>query len=1358
MNTNEISNCQDYEVSSAQKRMYILNKVTGNNYVYNMFNIITVKFDLNPGYLQEIFCKLIDRHESLRTSFHMKGDKIIQRIHEKVKFKIEYAEIDSKSIHTECMRFIRPFDLASAPLIRVKILRTKEENFLIFDMHHIIADGASINILINELYQLHDKKELLPLAMQYKDYSEKQKLLERSDKLARHRKFWLEQFSGEILPLALPTDYPRAEVQQFTGDGLHFNVDSMLTQRIKAFCDENRVTMNIFLMTVYIILLHKLSCREDIIIGNPVNARRSPELANVIGMFVNTLPIRSYPKKNKKFLELLEEVKSTFLASLKYQDFTLDMLINEIQLPKDLSINPLFDAAFLFNSNIMLECDLSKKYYKTVFVKSDISIEITQSDKEINFILEYCTSLFTEKTCRRFGNLFISLLAQIVKDKDILIKDLSTIDEKEKNKVLYEWNRTERTYDKHETIIDLFEKRVEKEPDKVALSCLGEAISYSGLNRYVNQFAGYLRENGVGRDSIVGIMMEPSIDMVIAILAIIKAGGAYLPVEKNTPESRVKYILEDSSAGYLISDGDIFENTIIYNRSLYTKYKGENLVINNKSGDLLYVIYTSGSTGNPKGVMIQHRNVINFTNGLNDIINLEGMKKILLLTTVCFDISVLEMIVPLTLGLEVVIAARKLQTDMRNLLSYIEENQVDVLQVTPSRMQMLTLFSGWEDKLNSLKAILVGGESFPAALTEKLKALSETKIYNMYGPTETTIWSTVKPVIPGKKLTIGRPIANTHIYILNKNLDLAAAGEIGEIYIAGDGVARGYLNRPQLNSESFITNPYTGELMYYTGDLGRWLENGEIECLGRADFQVKVRGYRIEVGEIEHQLVKMDGITQAVVVYYKDSFENGYLCAYMTGKQEHSIEEIREHLLRFLPEYMIPSYFVFMDMMPLNNNGKVDRKKLPRPDAGKKQEKKDKGTDSILPDTIKDVWKTILGIAEIGDEDDFFVLGGNSLMAIRADVMFEEKKLPINSQLIYKLRTTKNIAAYLEDTQSIGTTEKVSESVYKKEPVDTDASKENSVVIKDIEPYNELFFESCFYNSLFAVLNYYKIDFYQVIKQYSLYYEYSVEDGLGRISADGDWKRDIMEILREVNVKCTCLSPRVKLTEQIKDAINRKHPVILWIDCYYESYRRDTYQKKHFPHTLTIWGYDEKSQIFNILEHEASDSLYYNKTQISFDELLEGYEGYLTHFASFGNYTFYEFYLDKENVFSVSSQELFEVSKWDSKIVKQFLSDLNNINFSELDINKIGWLLDGMNHVVNAKRIEICKLQHQQTMNDQVLYIEMQIVENWEAVRSFCARCYFKGKFTESIYGKLLDNVNKILELEAMYEELFLTK
>lgn len=1330
-----------YEISSAQRRIYILNKIAGVSTIYNMPSVIRLKKHIESDVIEEGLKKVIARHESLRTAFFAKEGKVVQRVYDTVEFQLKHYVLGASDEMQDIVKaFVKPFSLEKAPLMRAGVIENDTQQYLLIDMHHIISDGKSENILMKDFYCYVEGKELLPLSIQYKDCV-KSEIAFRNNKtyMQRAKDFWVKEFEKVGDELQLPTDFPRQEVQQFEGGRKVFVVERSWSQRTVEICKTYKVTMNHFLMAVYSVMLSKLTNQDDIVIGTPINARRNSEQEQVIGLFLNTLAIRTYPKAKKSFVELLNEIKKFNFMAMKYQNYTLDMLVQDVQFPKDLSRNPVFDVAFLFNSNVVVDSENYENYHYSDSAKVDLSIEITSSHNQIRFVMEYCTKLYRPETCEKFGNIFLCVLEQVTLNPQIKIGDIEKLDSNEKKVVLYEWNKTEFDYDRKLTINHLIRQTAQEKRNETALICGTESLTYTDINQKANQFASCLRSKNIGRNDVIAIIMQPGIDMVLAILGIIRSGAAYLPLAGNIPEQRLNYILEDSGCKLLVTDKMQFriKNIYIFERSELDTYSAEIEIIN-EPDDLLYVIYTSGSTGNPKGVMVQHKNVVNFRYGIDNVVYMVQHKRILLLTTICFDISVLEMIIPLILGMEVWVVKQETQNDVRYLLNYIYENKIDILQFTPSRFHMLTLVSGWEEKFAYVKTLLIGGEVFPSVLLDKVLTLHDTKTFNVYGPTETTIWSTVEE-ITDSQITIGKPIANTQVYILDKNRKCVGVGDMGEIYIAGDGVSKGYRNNQSLTVDKFVTNPYTGKVMYATGDLGKWNLDGKLEYLGRIDFQVKVRGYRIEIGEVEQKIRKYDRVENAVVVDYEDKNGNKYLCAYVTGKFE-GFHGLKRYLETQLPEYMIPTFFVKLDEIPLNVNGKVNRKMLPMPQEKKNESKNTKFILSSIAMKIQEVWKQVLNIEEIDVDEDFFDLGGNSLLAIKADLFFEQEKISITGQNIYQYRTIRKLVEFLDKKEDEKKNKEMLQAKEKQSEIALDA-----VVINEINPYNELFFESCFYNSLFSILKFYGCDITSVLRQYTMAYESKIVNEKMQMSGYGYWNKGIIQILQKAGVKFHSLYKTENILSETKWAIDKRQPVILWIDCFYESYRKDKYQKEHFKHTITIYGYSEEKQVFYILEHKNAYNTDYRKIMIPYNELVECYKGYIEHFMEEREDTFYEISIcvyEKKLITALETEEFID-SNWKEEFVERWKEYFVNIEFVNVELADLTFWINGLNELINCLRIDVVKYKYHTQLKSAKERLRL-----WNIFRNSLVRSFYMERYTQEMHQKNLVQLDDIANFE----------
>ncbi len=859
-----------YPVSSAQRRIYVLNQLEQAGLGYNLPRVLMVNGKMDRQRLEDSLKTLIRRHETLRTSFHSIEGEIVQKVHADIDFQMTYMQATESEVSETVQQFLQPFNLEKAPLLRVGLVQLEvDKHVLLFDTHHIISDGTSMDILIRDFVSLYEGRELPKLPIQYKDFSTWQNELITSGTIENQEQYWLETFAGSVPVLNMPTDYPRPSIQSYDGELLHFETDSVLTSRLKALAKINGATLYMVLLASYNVLLSKYSGQEDIVVGSPIAGRSHLDLQNIIGIFINTLAMRNYPQSDKTFKAFLREVKENTLKVYENQDYQFEELVQKLDLSRNMSRNPLFDTMFVLHNydhaELAIEGLTFAPYpFENGISKFDITFSAEEWDGKIGFIVEYCTKLFKRETIERLSSHYLNILKQIIDNVDVKLADIELLlSSEEKHKILVEFNNTKVEYSREKTLHELFEEQVAKTPENVAVVFEEKELTYQELNAKANQLARGLRLKGVKPEIIVGIMVERSLEMMVGILAVLKSGGAYLPIDPDYPSDRIRYVLEDSGAQILLTEqkfiGGLSNLQIEAIRiDEENVFQGEtaNLTLVGVPKDLVYIIYTSGSTGKPKGVMIEHRSVNNFIKGITEKIEFTAYRSILALTTISFDISGLETLLPLTQGLRVVIANDEHQKDTKALNMVIMKNNIDMLQMTPSRMRMLLNDDQSVSCLKNIQVIMVGGEALPQSLLEEIKGVTDARIYNMYGPTETTIWSTVKDLTESKEVTIGQPIANTGIYIVGPANQQQPIGVLGELCITGDGLARGYWNRPELTAEKFVPNPFydqndlsvCGKRMYRTGDLARWLSDGEIEFAGRIDQQVKIRGHRIELG------------------------------------------------------------------------------------------------------------------------------------------------------------------------------------------------------------------------------------------------------------------------------------------------------------------------------------------------------------------------------------------------------------------------------------------------------------------------------------------------------------------------------
>ncbi|MCP5050311.1 MAG: amino acid adenylation domain-containing protein, partial [bacterium] len=881
-----------YELSSAQKQFFFLQQLDNTGISYNISFAFELSGKLDIPRVETAIQSLIRRHESFRTSFATVEGEPVQVVHDAVAFEIECFGrgepmcsplIGNNSgsrtgLPLQAIRdFIRPFDLAVAPLVRVGVIQTaQDEHIVIMDMHHIISDDVTIGIFGAEFLPVYKGESLAPLRFQYKDYSRRQNDERNTPASDRHEAFWLAEFgAGEEIPLLnLPTDYPRPAVQNFEGSSIEFSLDPEETRSLKALALHEEVTLFMLMLALYNVFLSRVTNQETIHIGTSADNRRHPDLEHIIGVFLNTLVLRNQPEGEKTFLEFLADVKQRTIDAYAHQDYPYEDLIDALQPERNAGRNLLFDTMFNFQDTEIppveipgLELKLYEFQRKTS--KFDLRLTTWETGEQLFSSLEYSTGLFTQDTVNRFVRYFKQIVSSAVDSPGSALSELQMISEEEKQRLVYDFNDTRAEFPSDKTLHQLFMEQAEKTPGGVAVSSEGEDLTFGRLNEKSNRLAAHLMEKGVGPGMIVAIMMNHSIEMIIGIFGILKAGAAYLPIDPEYPKERVDFMLGDSNAIFCIPDnrGTGKNNDQLSLENSAPSEPSACFTSKSKPSDLAYIIYTSGSTGNPKGVLIEHRSIVNYiTWSIKNYANQPAHFP--LFTSLSFDLTATSIFTPLLSGNTVIIYKTEGQSKEPLIGKILRHNQVGVVKLTPSHLkliweQYLHLDSSGEPPASSIHCFIVGGEAFDTRLADGIAQLfgSDVAIYNEYGPTEATVGCMIYRHLPGTgtntSVPIGVPADNARIYLLDRNRVPVPVGVAGEIYISGVGVARGYLNRPLLTMEKFLPDPFLdGQRMYRSGDLARFLADGNIQFLGRIDHQVKIRGFRIEPGEIETKLTE----------------------------------------------------------------------------------------------------------------------------------------------------------------------------------------------------------------------------------------------------------------------------------------------------------------------------------------------------------------------------------------------------------------------------------------------------------------------------------------------------------------------
>ena len=1027
----QTKNSEYYPTTSAQKRIFYSSNIA-NNTVYNMTGGIEFFKEIKVKKVEDCFNKLIERHEAFRTQFEFQNGEIVQKILPSQKVKLEKFDITNKNIKNIIDNFNTVFDLSKAPLLKVGITKLNENNYLLLiSMHHIISDGISFQVLIDEFCKLYNNEPLEELNLTYKDYAVYEATALQNDYYKESEEYWTKKFNKSLPVLNLPTTYNRPSNFTYVGSKISKTINKSLTNNIHDFCIQNNITPFMFMLAIYYIILYKYSDNTDILVGTPVANRDLPNISNIIGMFVNTLVLEANIDTNLSFIEFCEQVKNTSLEAFEHQSYPFNELVKKLNIKRDLSRNLVFDTMFSYQNNGLSKLERFndiKPFIPDINIsKFDLSLEVIpeKSTFELNF--EYCTDLFSKHFINNIAEQYIEIIKNIVKNPDTKIKDIEILTQKDKKKILYDFNKTKLEYPSNSTIPKLFEQQVIKTPEKIAAIFEDTSLTYSEINNRINNLAYHLTKQGIEHGDIVGILLNRSIEMLIAMMAILKVGATYVPIDPTYPEERIKYILENSNTKLILSETKLQNEFILTcpiinvkldNKEIYNSKHTNNPNTSFDSSDLAYIIYTSGSTGKPKGVMLTHKNVINFIYGIMDRINFDINLNMVSLTTICFDIFVLESLLPMCTGITTVIANSNEQTIPQALNNLCLKNNIKILQTTPSKLMLLISNDHSLEYIKNLEYILVGGEAVPSNLVKKLKKLTKAKIFNMYGPTETTVWSTIKNLTHSNIVTIGTPIANTYTYILDNNNNILPIGANGNLFIGGDGVGNGYLNRPELTAEKFIDNPFVpGTKMYNTGDIAKIMPNGELIYLGRSDFQVKIHGLRIELGEIEKQISSFDGISNTAVCVKKDSSNRDMLCAYFMANKTISVNKLRDFLKTKIPTYMIPIYFKQMEDFEYTPNGKIDRKNLPNPEfinTVKTIVSPETETEKLLTKIVEN----ILSITPISITDNIFDIGADSLTALRLQIELLNKNINVPYADIFKFNTIKDLSLRIDSNIS----------------------------------------------------------------------------------------------------------------------------------------------------------------------------------------------------------------------------------------------------------------------------------------------------------------------------------------------------
>jgi len=1012
----------DIVMSYSQERLWFLDQLAPHSTAYNIPTAIKFTGKVNIDALEYAVNEMIKRQEVLRCYFeNVKGSPII-KISENLQVKLELIDLSNESSEKKKNKvenilrkvFFEPFNLNRLPLFRLKVIKIEDyEYILALSVHHIISDGWSVGVItkeISEFYKYYIENQTLQLKelrVQYIDYAAWQKNLLQGEILEKEIEFWKKELQDASFVLNLPYDRPRPALQSFNGDTVNFELDNELTHKIETLCKKINITPFMFLLSGFEILLYRYSGQSNFVIGSPIANRNKLEIESLIGFFVNTLSLRVLLKKNQSIKELLKDVRERVLTAFSHQELPFEKIVEIMQSKRNLSYSPIFQVAFVFQNapgEVINLPDVKVTPLESINKTSKYDLTLyTQilNDKVIGS-LEYNTDLFNQSTILRIIEQFKYLVFNMVSDIKMSVSRVPIIPTNELNSILKDFNNSEKDFESNKCIHEKFEEIAAQYPDSIALTftevegklALTEQLTYHEVNKRANQLARLLRKNGVSKDTIVGISLQRSFDMIISMLAILKAGGAFLPIDPTYPEDRIKYMLEDSGTEILISLDRVSKNYKFYNgkiinldidKLLFANEEKTNLDNISEPENLAYIIYTSGSTGLPKGTMLSHKGLMNLSVAQRDAFNITKDSKILQFSSYSFDASVWEIVMALMNGASLSLVGQdiiKLGSSLKKAMEFLN---ITTVTLPPSVLKVIP-FKENENNITELETIIVAGESCPSELVNKWS--KGRRFVNAYGPTETTVCASMH-ICKGKYSNIppiGKPIYNFKLYVLDKKLLPMPVGVPGELFISGPGLARGYLNKPELTAERFIPNPFTnakGDRIYKSGDLARWLPSGEIEFIGRIDDQIKLRGFRIELGEIESAIRQDKVIKDVVVDIKKDSKNDDRLIAYIIPKfDEIDKNELKLFIRTKLPDYMVPQHFVIIEKIPLSPSGKVDRKVLPVPDfKNLKLSVKFVEPRNETEKALVEVVKELLNVEKVGVHDNFFDLGGHSLLA-----------------------------------------------------------------------------------------------------------------------------------------------------------------------------------------------------------------------------------------------------------------------------------------------------------------------------------------------------------------------------------------
>ncbi len=1043
-------------LSFGQQQLWLLAQLIPDTPVYNESVTVHMPGPLDVAALEQSFNEILRRHEAWRTSYPIVDGQPVQVINPAPQLTLPPVDLrhlpegerEAEALRRATEDAQQPFDLVHGPLLRATLMRLDDTDHRLFlTLHHIIFDGVTIyQVFLPELRTLYEAfsagqpSPLPDLSIQYADFAVWQREWLQGNVLADQLAYWKKQLESAPAILELPTDRPRPSLPTYRGRVQSFALSKSLTDALRALSSREASTLYMTLTAAFNMLLYRYTGQEDILIGTATGGRKHPEVQRLMGVFINTLVMRTNLSGNPTFRELLGRVREVTIEATSHQDIPFEYLVKELQPDREMGQNPLFQVLLMLEPAVPAlpsGWTLTHMEVDTETSKFDLSLILEDRPEGLLAHFEYSTDLFDAATIERMVGHWQTLLDGIVVNPEQRLSELPLLTEAERQQLLVEWNATQTPYPQDLCVHQLFEIQVERTPGAVALIFEEQQMTYHELNQRANQLAHRLQKLGVVPGVLVGLCMDRSLEMVVSLLAILKAGGAYVPLDPAYPTERLAFMLEDTRAPVLVTQQRFVASLptqgvdVICPDSEWNEIAqepGENLVNRTTVDNLAYVMYTSGSTGKPKGVEIRHRSINRLVFGA-DYARLDATRTILHMAPISFDAATLEVWGALLHGARCILFPERIPTP-KSIGAVVHTHKVTTAWLTASLFN--AVIDEAPEALQGIEQLLVGGEALSVVhIRRALEKLPGTQLINGYGPTESTTFTCCHPIPERlcestRSIPIGRPIGNTQVYILDKHLHPLPIGVPGELYIGGAGLARGYFNRPELTNEKFIAHPFKdepGARLYKTGDLVRYLPDGSIDFLGRLDHQIKLRGFRIELGEIEAILGQHAAVREALVIAHQDERGEKHLVAYVVPQQEQKVtsDELRGFLKEHVPEYMVPSDFMLLEAMPLTPNGKVDRRALPAPDLATRTA----GETFVAPvlavhQKLVEIWEDVLNVRPIGIKDNFFALGGHSLLAARMVDRIEQvfgKKLPLAT--FFAGATIEHLAAVLQDEQQV---------------------------------------------------------------------------------------------------------------------------------------------------------------------------------------------------------------------------------------------------------------------------------------------------------------------------------------------------